>query len=260
MDDRFQAAALQEFDVVDLCRRLIRIPSENPPGDVRAVAEFVAETLRSWALEPEWLEPVPGRVNLLVSAGPDHGPTLVLNGHLDVVPAGDAGRWVHPPFGGDLAGGLLWGRGAVDMKGGVAALMAAFRAMSVADLPGRVVLALVPDEETGGAWGTRWLLEQGRLRGDGVLIAEPSGPGVATIGQRGALWLKARSRGAPAHGSLSPYAGANAILKLTDALAVFTSLAGRTGEFPADLRLMLRRSKAHMETLAGKDATQAWIT
>lgn len=257
MDDRHQDSALQEHDVVALCRRLIRIPSENPPGDMRAVAGFVAETLSAWKLEPEWLEPAPGRVNLLASIGPDHGPTLVFNGHLDVVPAGDAERWARAPFGGEFAEGLIWGRGAVDMKGGVAALMTAFRSLAAADLPGRIVLALVPDEETGGAWGTRWLLEQARFHADGALIAEPSGPGISTIGQRGALWLKVRSRGAPAHGSLSPYAGTNAISKLVDALPIFTSLAGRTGEFPVALHDMLRRSKAHMHSLAGGDATQA---
>jgi len=257
MDDRLGESAVPEGDVADLCRRLIRIPSENPPGDVRPAAEFVAETLGSWGLTPVWIEPVPGRVSLLASAGPDQGPTLVFNGHLDVVPAGDAGRWAHGPFAGDLSDGLIWGRGAVDMKGGVASLMAAFRALADAALPGRVVLALVPDEETGGAWGTRWLLEHGKLHGDGALIAEPSGRGVATIGQRGALWVRVRSSGSPAHGSLSPYAGTNAILTLVDVLPVFTSLAGRTGDFPAALREMLRRSKAHMRTLAGPDATQA---
>jgi succinyl-diaminopimelate desuccinylase len=252
-----QDSGSHERDVVDLCRRLIRIPSENPPGDMRPVAELVAETLRSWGLEPEWLEPAPGRVNLLASAGADHGATLVFNGHLDVVPAGDGGRWAHAPFGGELSEGLIWGRGAVDMKGGVAALMTAFRALAAADLSGPIILALVPDEETGGTWGTRWLLEHGKLHGDGALIAEPSGPDMATIGQRGALWIKVRSTGAPAHGSLGPYAGTNAIMKLTDALPVFTSLAGRSGEFPAGLRAMLRRSKAHMEALAGTEATQA---
>jgi succinyl-diaminopimelate desuccinylase len=257
MDTRRGNGGAEEGDVAELCRRLISIPSENPPGDVRAVAEFVAGTLRSWGLSPAWLEPVPGKVNLLTSVGPDQGPTLVLNGHLDVVPAGDAARWSHPPFGGELSGDLIWGRGAVDMKGGVAALMAAFRVIAAAEPPGRVVLALVPDEETGGGWGTRWLLEHGRLAGDGALIAEPSGPGIATIGQRGALWLRVRSTGAPAHGSLSPYVGTNAILKLIDTLPVFTSLAGRSGEFPARLREMLRRSKTHMQSLVGPDATQA---
>lgn len=243
--------------VVELCRRLVRIPSENPPGDVRAVAAFVADTLKSWKVEPAWLEPAPGRVSLLASAGPEQGPALIFDGHLDVVPAGDAGQWSHAPFAGDLAGGFLWGRGAVDMKGGVAALMTAFRVLASSDLPGRVILALGSDEETGGEWGTRWLLEHAGLRGQGALIAEPSGPGVSTIGQRGALWLRVRCAGSPAHGSLSPYVGTNAILKLVETLPVVTSLAGRAGEFPADLHEMLQRSKAHMAPLVGSAAIQA---
>jgi len=257
MDSLLDNIGRQEQDLVSLCRRLIQIPSENPPGDVRAIAAFVAETLASWKAPPVWYEPAPGRVNLVVSAGPDHGQALIFNGHLDVVPAGDIGRWSHGPFAGDVSGGRLWGRGAVDMKGGVASLMAAFRALAATDLPGRVILTLVSDEETGGRWGTRWLVEQAGLRGGGAVIAEPSGPGIATIGQKGALWLRVKSTGTAAHGSLSPYVGANAILRLVEALPIFTSLAGRAGDFPADLRGILTRSKARMEALAGAAATQA---
>ncbi len=244
-------------EIIDLCRRLIRIPTENPPGDVTEAATFVAQTLRGWGLDPIWHEPAPGRVSLVASLGRSGGRTLILNGHLDVVPAGDPARWTHPPFGADLIEGLLWGRGAVDMKGGVAALLGAARLLAGADLPGRIVLALVPDEETGGRWGSRWLLRKAGLAGDGCLIAEPSGPDVATIGQRGALWLRLRAAGSPAHGSLSPYVGKNAILRIVDALPVVTRIAGRSGEFPSALVDTLARSKDWMAAFVGESAAAA---
>lgn len=240
-----------------LCRRLVRIPSENPPGNVVEAATVVAEALREWRIDPEWLEPAPGRVNLVAGLGPASGRTLLLNGHLDVVPSGDPGRWARAPYGGEIADGLLWGRGAVDMKGGVAALLGAVSVLATADLPGRVVLTLVPDEETGGRWGSRWLLENTDLTGDGCLIAEPSGPDVATIGQRGALWLRLTGLGVPAHGSLSPYVGKNAILEVVGALPFLARLAGRSGPFPPELQETLVRSKAWMETLVGEAATAA---
>ncbi|MDQ7844644.1 MAG: ArgE/DapE family deacylase [Armatimonadota bacterium] len=257
MEPLLEAIGQQEEDLVGLCRRLIQIPSENPPGDVRELATFVAETLTAWGIAPIWHEPAPGRANIVASIGPTDGKTLILNGHLDVVPAGKPGRWSHPPFAGDVSGGLLYGRGAVDMKGGVAALMIAFRALAATVLPGRIILALTADEETGGRWGTRWLVEHAGLHGDGALIAEPSGPGIATIGQKGVLWLKVKSVGSAAHGSLSPYAGTNAILRLTDALPVFTALAGRSGDFPDALRPILRRSKTRMAAAVGETAIQA---
>jgi len=189
--------------------------------------------------------------------GPESGRTLILNGHLDVVPAGDPDRWTRPAFSGDVSGGLIWGRGAVDMKGGVAALLGAVRAMAQLDLPGRIILTLVPDEETGGRWGSRWLLQDAGLTGDGCLVAEPSGLDVSTIGQRGALWLRLRASGTPAHGSLSPYVGKNAILTLIDAVRPVLALAGRRGNCPPELAQILARSKRWMASSVGEPATAA---
>lgn len=244
-------------DIIALAQQLIRTPTENPPGDVTSAAAFVAETLEGWRIRPVRHEPSPGRVNLVASLGPDDGRTLILNGHLDVVPAGDPARWTRSPFGAELADGWLWGRGAVDMKGGVASLLGAVRALRDADFPGRIVLALVSDEETGGRWGSRWLLEHAGLIGDGCLIAEPSGPWVSTIGQRGALWLRLQASGVPAHGSLSPYVGRNAVLEITGVLPGILRVAGRPGAFPAELQGILAESKAWMATLAGEAATAA---
>ncbi len=255
--DLVDQVARRGDDIVEMARRLISIPTENPPGDVTSAAVFVAEALKGCGIPVDWHEPSPGRVNLVAALGPEGGRRLVLNGHLDVVPAGDPARWARPPFGAECADGWLWGRGAADMKGGVAALLGAIMVLRGADLPGRIVLTLVSDEETGGRWGSRWLLENAGVSGDGCLIAEPSTPGVSTIGQRGALWLRLRAWGEPAHGSLCPYVGRNAIVEMTGALSAIQRLAGRPGKFPEELRGILARSKAWMATLAGEDATDA---
>ncbi|MDQ7850036.1 MAG: ArgE/DapE family deacylase [Armatimonadota bacterium] len=256
-EDLLAEIASRGDEVVALCRRLIQAPTENPPGDVSGAAALTAEALRSWGIDPAWHEPSPGRVSLVAAIGPQSGRTLILNGHLDVVPAGDPSRWTHPPFSGDVLDGFIWGRGSVDMKGGVAALLGAVHVLTRVDLPGRIILVLVADEETGGRWGTRWLLEQTGLRGDGCLIAEPSGPEVSTIGQRGALWLRLRACGTPAHGSLSPYVGRNALVSIMDALRPVMDLAGRRGNCPPELAPILAESKRWMASHVGESATAA---
>src|SRR5205085_9759000 len=114
-------------DTVRLLQRLIQTESYNPPGHEQAVADLIVEQARAWGLRAKLLPLDHARSNLLVSL-PEQadGPTLLLCGHLDTVPPGEQ-PWDHDPLSGDLADGLLHGRGAVDMKGGLAAMLAAMR-------------------------------------------------------------------------------------------------------------------------------------
>lgn len=100
----------------------------------------------------------------------------------------------------------MLGRGASDMKAGLAGIIFATKLLKKLDieLPGKLTLAIVPDEETGGEFGVPWLLERGYVQGDGCLIAEPSSPLNPTIGQKGSYWFELEVRGEPGHGSLSP--------------------------------------------------------
>ena len=139
----------------------MRVDSTNPPGDTTAIVEAIEAVLDATAgIEHRRVVGRAPAVNLVArtrGAGP--GRRLVLNGHLDTFPIGEA-RWSHPPLGADLEDGRIYGRGACDMKAGVAALVLAF--VTLAEFrdawSGEVVLALVGDEETGGWWGTQYLL------------------------------------------------------------------------------------------------------
>jgi len=209
--------------VTQLAAELIRIPSENPPGDMREIAALVYEQLKKTGLAAERVESRPGVVNVVGRLEAGDGPTLLFNGHMDVVPAGERDRWSWDPFGGETRDGYVLGRGATDMKGGLAGLLVALRKIAAFDdLRGRVLFMAVADEETGGEFGTRFLLERG-YTGDGCLIAEPSGQN-PTIGQKGNLWLNAIAEGNSAHGSLSPLVGENAIRKMSEVIEAVYSL------------------------------------
>src|SRR5918995_4460899 len=111
-------------DPVELLRALLRFDTSNPPGNERPCLEFVADLLREAGVEPRFVAQDAERPNLVARLpGRGDSPPLLLYGHVDVVPA-NPGEWTYPPFGGELADGEVWGRGALDMKGGVAMLVA----------------------------------------------------------------------------------------------------------------------------------------
>jgi len=160
---------------------------------------------------------------------------------LDVVPAGDRDRWGFDPFCGDVRDGKVLGRGATDMKGGVACIMAVYHALSglMDELGGSLLLALVCDEETGGRLGTGWLAEQGLFNGvDACLIAEPTTPHVAVLGERGVCWLKLKAHGLPAHGSV-PGLGLNAIELMMKALGALREIEKSPVRTPEEVRAVL---------------------
>src|SRR5918996_36476 len=140
--------------VVDLLGALLRFDTTNPPGNEAECVAFLADHLRGAGVEPEVLSPAPGRANLVARLpGGDGGAApLLLNGHVDVV-AAEAGRWRHPPFAGEVHDGVLWGRGAVDMKQMVAmsAIVVGLLARLGVPLRRDLKLAAVADEEAGSA-------------------------------------------------------------------------------------------------------------
>ena len=148
-------------DPVRLLRRLIRFDTTNPPGNEAACIGYVEGLLVEAGIETRLLTKDPRRPNLVARIPGGTAAPLLLHGHVDVVSA-EARYWRHPPFGGTVENGYVWGRGALDMKGGVAMLLAAFlRAKAEATpLPGDVILALVADEEAGGDLGAKYLVEE----------------------------------------------------------------------------------------------------
>ena len=149
------------IDPVELARRLIRLDTVNPPGHEAPAIELIAAVLRDAGVEPLVVQRQEGRPNLIARIpGRGDGAGLLLQGHVDVVPVSGQ-RWSRDPFGGEIVDGWLWGRGAIDMKGGVAMMVDAFsRLANSGRRPGGdVVLCVVSDEETGGAMGARFLVE-----------------------------------------------------------------------------------------------------
>ncbi len=203
------------MDLIELTRTLIRFETVNPPGDEDACARFLGRLLEAGGFHVSYHALAPGRTSVVAHSpvpGGDRGAT-VLSGHLDTVPFGSA-AWLHAPTDAHMADGKIFGRGASDMKAGVAAMVLAALAEG-ARAPVAVVLSA--GEET-GCEGVRSLADQGRLRGPvrALVIGEPTA-NQPLIGHKGALWLEMEVRGRAAHGS-QPELGDNAICKAIEAV------------------------------------------
>jgi succinyl-diaminopimelate desuccinylase len=198
--------------VVEMTRALVGAASPNPPGGERLAADVARQLLEPLCGPVTEVESAPGRVSLVARIGDGHRPTLLVNGHLDTVPA-DPRRWQHDPFAAEMADGRIWGRGAADMKGGIAAAIEAVIAVGRAgiDLPCDILFHLVADEEQGGRFGTRVLLERGLITGDACLVPEPTSLDVC-VAERGILQVEVHLHGRPAHAS-EPRNGVSAIEK-----------------------------------------------
>jgi acetylornithine deacetylase/succinyl-diaminopimelate desuccinylase-like protein len=153
-------------EIVSLAQALVRIPTVNtgvmPTGNETEAAELLRNTLEAEGIPAEVIESAPGRGNLVARwRGQGIGPSLMFMGHLDVVPVEDESLWTHPPFAAEIAEGRIWGRGAADMKGTVAAEVMALvllKRRNIAPL-GDFVLVAAADEEAGGAYGFGWLAQ-----------------------------------------------------------------------------------------------------
>jgi succinyl-diaminopimelate desuccinylase len=207
-------------EVVELTRALVRIPSVYRPGDPdgteAGVAAFVESWLRREGFQVEVQQAAPGRPNVIGWLG-EKTPgrrSLLLEGHTDVVTEGDPTEWAHPPFGAELISGRIYGRGAADMKSGLAAAMIAAAAFKRAGVTprGKLVVGALVDEE-GGMIGVRHLIGTpvGREL-DAAIICEPE-ENELCLEQRGVVWARVRVRGKMAHGAM-PEAGINPIVCL----------------------------------------------
>ena len=200
------------MDVARLTSSLIRIRSENPPGNTADVVAFITEFLNSIGVKSRVVAHPGGRENL-ITTGPD--PRLLLCGHIDVVPS-IPDDWTHDPHSGEIAGGYVWGRGATDMKGGCAALLAAYRDLVESGVEPKAQFAFVCDEETGGEHGIRSLLAQDLLKPCDCLIAEPTPAMSPAVGQKGLYRVNLSFRGRPGHSSLYPLVGKSAVMAAFD--------------------------------------------
>ena len=243
------AADIHPGDAVALAAALVRVDSRNPslvpggPGE-RAAALLLADVLRAWGLRVEMHDAAPGRPNVVARAGRARAtaPTLMFNGHLDVV--GVEGM-EHAPFAAERRGGRLYGRGAADMKAGVAAMCAAAWRAAQAGIDGEVVVAAVADEEFESV-GTRALLAHG-VRADAAVVTEPTRLALNPA-HRGFAWVEVQLRGRAAHGSRYDL-GVDAIRHAGLLLAELDALDAR--DLHVRTHPLLGRASLHASTIGG---------
>jgi acetylornithine deacetylase/succinyl-diaminopimelate desuccinylase-like protein len=207
------------IDPVSLLQELIRFDTTNPPGNEEACVAHVEALLRDHGIESERVEKTPGRPNLVARhAGANGGPPLLLYGHVDVVTTSGQ-QWTHPPFAAELADGYVWGRGALDMKSGVAMCVASFLAAREAGTATPLVLLVLSDEENGGNEGAKFMAEShpealggarhalGEFGGSTQWVAgRPFYP--IQVAEKQICWVRATIRGAGGHGALGVKGGA----------------------------------------------------
>jgi acetylornithine deacetylase/succinyl-diaminopimelate desuccinylase family protein len=232
-----------EAETVALVQELVRIPTENPKlAQIEAGAEVVCQDvieprMKALGCSTERWEVYPGRPDVVGTLrGSGGGRSLIINGHIDVVPAGDLANWTRDPFSAEIADGKIWGRGTVDMKGGIAAMLSAVKAVQQCGitLEGDLFLESVVDEETGGP-GTTQTVEHGYVA-DAAIVVEPTGLTINPV-EGGLEWLRVVVRGVAGHSGnryRTVHAGGqgvavNAIEKMAKILAAVQDLERHWG-------------------------------
>jgi len=231
--------ALLESEVIQICQELIRIPSVNfgeGKGDESKVAAYVIASLQEAGITAQMYESAPGRCNVIarIKGRDSKRPGLVVHGHLDVVPA-DAKDWSVDPFCGEIIDGMIWGRGAVDMKNMDAMILATVRDWSRNGYvpPRDIVLAFFADEEAGSIFGSHWMVANHPevFQGCTEAISEVGGFSVTVqngkrlymieTAEKGIHWMKLTAQGRAGHGSVMNEE--NALTRLTQAVAAIGS-------------------------------------
>lgn len=224
MDIQDIFARISADEIAQLTRNLVRLDTTNPPGNERQAVEVISEYLKPYGFECHFIEHEPQRATLLARLkGQGERGAVVFNGHVDVVPVG-AGSWEQPPFEGVIAGGKVWGRGSADMKGGVAAMLAAAKAISQANLPlkGDLILTATAGEEV-NMLGARSLAALPEAKNwQAVIISEPTANKLG-LAERGVFWPEITTYGKTAHGS-TPQLGINAVMMMVKVLSEFERL------------------------------------
>ena len=272
-----RAVEERRTELAEFAQSLVRVPTVNPPGEnYLECARMLGERLRKSGFDIEYLraEGTPGdsdrhpRWNVVARReGNLAGPTVHFNSHLDVVPAGTG--WSEDPFAGRMEGDRIYGRGACDMKGGLAASVLAVEAFLATHsrYPGAIEVSGTADEETGGYGGAAWLAERGILaapRVDYAIIPEPLGNSRICLGHRGCVWVEIGTRGRIAHGCM-PDLGECAVRHMGAVLRaletrLFPNLLSRIAPHPV-IPPQARRSSMNINAVHGgqPDGTEGFL-
>jgi succinyl-diaminopimelate desuccinylase len=226
-------------------QKLIQIPSENPLGEYGEICHFLKESLTQLGFDVKIVEvpeklvkeqglPTPRKNVIATMRGSGKGRNLVLNAHIDTVPAGDHSKWTHAPFSGARADGKIYGRGATDSKGRLTAYMMSAVALKRSGIPmqGNITIAATCDEETGGILGAGYVNEQGLVEGDMVVVEGYSNQIVRAMA--GVMQLRIHSLGVPAHAAFK-WKGINAIEKMAKVIQGLIQLQGELEKEPSSI-------------------------
>ncbi|MDY3118400.1 MAG: ArgE/DapE family deacylase [Peptoniphilus sp.] len=215
---------LNKNEKIELLRDMVKINTVN--GNERELAEYLKKYLEKYGIESKLIELEENRASLVAEIQNGSGTTLALSGHLDVVDPGDEKEWTYPPFSAEIEDGILWGRGASDMKSGLAALVSALiEVHEQNNFHGKIRLLATVGEEV-GELGSGQLTDLGYMDDvDALIIAEPCNLGVV-YGHKGSLNYKVTAKGVSAHSS-APQIGINAIEKLSKAIQALSTAANR---------------------------------
>lgn len=221
------SASAEKLSTLELLKKLISIDTTNPPGNEATLAKWIQSYLAENQISSDLIESAPGRANLVARLkGQGKVEPILLLGHLDVVHA-DPAEWKFPPFQATEEGGYLYGRGAIDMKGMVAMEISVFMQLKAheSELAGDVILALVADEESGGAHGAKFLVEKHwdkvacrMVFNEGSIGLQKNGLHLwpVQVAEKGVAWMKVSATGNSGHGSMP--SSDNAVVALLNAL------------------------------------------
>ena len=219
---------------IELFQRLVQIPSPNPPGDTRAIADFIAERMRAIGCDVQTAAPESKSEarNVIATLG-SGAPVMMLHAHIDTVPiaATEAEKWSVDPYAGVVKDGALYGKGSIDDKAPLASMMLAMEDAAKRQLNGTLVLVAAAEEETGGQLGTKWLADSGHLPDcDFIVVGEQTGNKVA-IAHKGVMRATVRTTGVAAHAT-NPDRGVNAIVAMSKIIAALYGYHRQLAERP----------------------------
>jgi succinyl-diaminopimelate desuccinylase len=241
--------------ILELTLDLLEFDTQNPPGQTRAVIDWLETQFSELGLSTEQYAVDPAKPNLIATLQGKSDRVLCFNGHVDTVPF-DADEWTRDPLG-ERDDDRLYGRGATDMKGQIASMLSTARAYVETETtpPATLRFVLVSDEEIGGDAGLPALLEAGRLQADACVIGEPTceeGRHSVTVADRGSIWLTMEANGEAAHGS-RPVLGVNAIDRLYDAVTVLRERFGTQAlSLDPTIDPIIEESVAYYEPIMGE--------
>lgn len=260
MDIKTRIWALAEDtkkDLLNLCSELVKRPNVNPPIEADAITAFIENYFKTYGIAYERLEPYAGKPILVARVGDGNGPEICINGHTDTVPTGDLSQWDFDPYCGTVTQTQVLGRGTSDMLCGVAIgmHMARLIAQGRVRLHGSLVLHLVSDEESGGDYGTRWLVENGYADGfAGVLLPEPTSWNNFETGQKGGVTYIVKCTGTQAHMSVCSFHHDHAIFKMMALLGRLEQMREIQSEYSSEQLAVVEYSKEIARTILKNQA------